>query len=67
MNLPEKIFQSVQVLPVSMQAEVFDFVEYLGMKAKKHEANSSNSDWDSLSLSAAMQCKGWREKKVLIP
>ncbi len=51
MTLDEKIYRYAQKLPYSFQEEVFDFVQYLLMKAERQE----NQDWTSLSLSSAMR------------
>lgn len=51
MRLDEKIYQYVQKLPRSLQEELFDFVQYLLMKAEQQE----KQDWTSLSLSSAMR------------
>ena len=52
---PESNFDSVrqyaQKLPRSFQEELFDFVQYLLMKAEQQE----KQDWASLSLSSAMR------------
>ena len=51
MTLDEKIHQYTQKLPYSFQEELFDFVQYLLMKAEQQE----KQDWASLSLTAAMR------------
>lgn len=51
MTLDEKIHQYARKLPYSFQEELFDFVQYLLMKAEQQE----KQDWASLSLSAAMR------------
>jgi len=51
MTLDEKIHRYVQKLPHSFQEELFDFVQYLLMKAEHQE----KQDWASLSLSSAMR------------
>lgn len=50
MTLDEKIYQYAQKLPHSFQEELFNFVQFLLMKAEQQE----NQDWASLSLSTAM-------------
>lgn len=50
MTLDEKIQQYVQKLPLYLQEELFDFVQFLLMKAEQQE----NQEWSSLSLSSAM-------------
>ncbi len=51
MTLDEKIQKYAQKLPRSFQEELFDFVQYLLMKAEGQE----KQDWTSLSLSSAMR------------
>jgi hypothetical protein len=51
MTLDEKIYQYARKLPLSFQEELFDFVQYLLMKAEQQE----KQDWASLSLSSAMR------------
>ncbi|MBC8334741.1 MAG: hypothetical protein ISR59_11710 [Anaerolineales bacterium] len=51
MTLDEKIHQYAKKLPHSFQEELFDFVQYLLMKAEQQE----KQDWTSLSLSSAMR------------
>ena len=51
MTLDEKIHRDAQKLPYAFQEELFDFVQYLLMKAEKQEKR----DWASLSLSSAMR------------
>jgi len=51
MTLDEKIHQYAQKLPYSFQEELFDFVQYLLMKAEQQE----KQNWTSLSLSSAVR------------
>jgi hypothetical protein len=51
MTLDEKIHQYTQKLPLSFQEELFDFVQYLLMKAEQQE----KQDWASLSLTSALR------------
>ncbi len=51
MTLDEKIHLYTQKLPYAFQEEVFDFVQYLLMKAEQQE----KADWASFSLSSAMR------------
>ncbi len=51
MTLDEKIHQYARKLPRSFQEELFDFVQYLLMKAEQQESQ----EWASLSLSSAMR------------
>lgn len=50
MAIDEQIQQHVQKLPVSVQAEVLDFVEYLVAKVRSGE----DRDWSDLSLTFAL-------------
>jgi hypothetical protein len=51
MTLDEKIQMYTQKLPYSFQEEVFDFVQYLLLKAEQRE----KQEWASLSLASAMR------------
>lgn len=51
MTLDEKIYQYARKLPHSFQEELFDFVQYLLIKAEQQEKQG----WASLSLSSAMR------------
>ncbi len=51
MTLDEKIYQYVRKLPYSFQEELFDFIQYLLIKAERQE----KQDWTVLSLSSAMR------------
>ena len=55
MVVAERIHQSVQKLPESLQFEVFDFVEYLLSKQERETESPSEPDWSDLSLSLAMR------------
>ena len=51
MTLDEKNHRYAQKLTLSFKEELFDFVQYLLMKAEQRE----KQDWASLSLSSAMR------------
>ncbi len=51
MTLDEKIYQYARKLPYSFQEELFDFIQYLLIKAEQQE----RQEWASLSLSSAMR------------
>jgi hypothetical protein len=51
MVVEERIQQHIQRLPVSLQAEVLDFVEYLVAKAERQE----KAEWSTLSVAFAMR------------
>lgn len=55
MAITEKIQQYLHRLPVSLQAEVLDFVEYLLTKAEHDAPNRESETWSDLSLKAAMR------------
>ncbi|RLJ01409.1 MAG: hypothetical protein DRP11_04435 [Candidatus Aenigmatarchaeota archaeon] len=56
MTVAERIYQHVQELPSSFQAEVLDFVEYLLLKTKRKAAYQQEGiTWSDLSLSMAMR------------
>lgn len=55
MLMAEKIHQSVQKLPVSLQAEVLDFVEYLLSKEKRGVVYSEGTSWSDISLGLALR------------
>jgi hypothetical protein len=48
MTLDEKIHRDAQKLPYSLQEELFDFVQFLLMKAEQQE----KQEWASLSLTS---------------
>jgi len=51
MALEERIYQYVQALPVALQEELLDFIQYLLVKKERQE----KEEWSSLSLSLAMR------------
>jgi hypothetical protein len=55
MVITEKIQQRVQVLPLSFQVQVLDFVEYLLTKSERETVRQEEKDWLNLSLSLAMR------------
>jgi hypothetical protein len=55
MVLTDKIQEGVQQLPVALQAEVLDFVEYLLAKAERESSEHAESFWSHLSLTSAMR------------
>jgi hypothetical protein len=62
MIVTERILQSVEKLPLPLQFEVFDFVEYLLSKQRQDDAPRDEPDWSSLSLSLAM--RGMEDEEV---
>ena len=55
MAVAEKIHQYVQKMPMSLQVEVLDFVEYLLSKLERETAEQSEPSWSDLSLALAMR------------
>ena len=55
MTFEERILQTVQALPESVQAQVLDFVEYLEAKVRAGKKTQEEADWSVLSLSQAMR------------
>lgn len=51
MTTADRIQQSIEKLPASLQVEALDFIEYLLIKAEQREA----SEWSALSLTFAMR------------
>ncbi|AEP13116.1 MULTISPECIES: DUF2281 domain-containing protein [Chloracidobacterium] len=51
MAFDEKVFQSVQKLPRSLQEELLSFIQYLLVKAEQQE----KQEWGALSLSSAVR------------
>ena len=52
--LAEKIYSNAQQLPVSLQVEALNYIEYLLFKAAQ-ETEESDAAWARLSLAAAMR------------
>jgi hypothetical protein len=55
MIVAEKIARKVENLPVSVQVEVLDFVEFVAKKNHLREVESENSNWSEFSLNQAMK------------
>ena len=54
MSTAELIYRKVKSLPEERQAEILDFVEFLGLKAGIGDA-TSEGDWSFFSLAAALR------------
>jgi len=54
MIIAEKIQQYIQELPVSLQEEALDYIEYLLAKVKSKAVQQEEETWSSLSLASAM-------------
>lgn len=55
MTVTETIYQHVQKLPESFQAEVLDFVEYLLSKVERETTHQEGRTWPNMSLTLAMR------------
>ncbi|MFH1096390.1 MAG: DUF2281 domain-containing protein [Candidatus Desantisbacteria bacterium] len=55
MSVAEKIVQHLENMPEPMQAEVFDFVEYLNSKTADRQQIQSETNWSTFSLLQAMR------------
>lgn len=49
--IEQKISEAMQKLPLSLQQELLDFVDFLLIKAERQEAR----EWNMLSLSSALR------------
>lgn len=54
MALTDKIQERIQQLPVPLQAEVLDFIEFLLTKARQEATEDDEDLWNHMSLSLAM-------------
>ena len=55
MVVSEKINEKVVKLPISIQLEVLDFVEFVSQKAENQTDVEENKQWMEFSLSQAMK------------
>ncbi len=56
MTLAENIHHYIQMLPASLQQEVFDFVRFLLFKREQETVPEGNRvEWSNLSLELAMR------------
>ena len=55
MIVSEKITKRIASLPVSVQTEILDYVEFVARKSKIREVQSENSSWSEFSLNQAMK------------
>lgn len=55
MTVAEKIHQRVLVLPIPMQSEVLNFVEFLLTKVKTGVTEMDDQEWANFSLTMAMR------------
>ena len=54
MAVAQQIQETVQQLPMALQVEVLDFVEYLSAKVKRAAFRQEEREWSNFSLAAAM-------------
>lgn len=62
MVISEKISQKVEKLPVAIQLEVLDFVEFVTQRAKKINSEVEREQWTEFSINQAM--KGLEEEET---
>ena len=55
MTVSDMIVSHLKRLPESLQAEVLDFVQYLGTKADARSWVECKRDWSAFSLAGAMR------------
>jgi hypothetical protein len=55
MIVREKINQKLEKLPIEIQLEILDFVEFVAQKAEKQNASEENRQWTDFSLAQAMK------------
>jgi len=55
MIVAEQIATKLQSLPMSLQREVLDFVEFLAQRVAEREAVSEETAWAEFSLAQAMK------------
>ncbi|MEK9149636.1 MAG: DUF2281 domain-containing protein [Candidatus Desantisbacteria bacterium] len=55
MTVAEKITRHLKNIPEPLQAEVLNFVEYLGSKKVVSRHTQGKTDWSAFSLSQAMR------------
>jgi len=62
MIITEKINRKLEKLPISIQLEVLDFVEFVAQKADRQNLSEEDEQWTKFSLSQAM--KGLEDEDV---
>lgn len=63
MIVSEKINQKVEKLPIAIQLEVLDFVEFVAQKAERINSEDEGKQWAEFSLNQAM--KGLEDEETL--
>ncbi|MBI5183977.1 MAG: DUF2281 domain-containing protein [Nitrospinae bacterium] len=61
-NITEKIYNSSQKLPESLQLEVLDFIEYLIMRVEPKAINQDEMAWSDFSRTT-VAIRGMEDKK----
>ncbi len=62
MIVTEKINRRVEKLPIEIQLEILDFVEFVAQKAERQNASEENRQWTDFSLAQAM--KGLEDEEI---
>ncbi len=62
MIVAEKINQKLEKLPISIQLEVLDFIEFVAQKAEKQNLAEEDEQWTNFSLTQAM--KGLEDEDI---
>lgn len=62
MIVSEKISQKVEKLPMAIQLEILDFVEFVAQKAEKTNSDDEKKQWTEFSLNQAM--KGLEDEEI---
>jgi hypothetical protein len=55
MIVAEKITKRIASLPVSVQTEILNYVEFVARKSQTREVQSENTNWSEFSLNQAMK------------
>ena len=61
MVVSEQINEKIEKLPVAIQQEVLDFVDFVSERASRLDARTEDEQWQDFSLSQAM--KGLEEEE----
>ncbi len=62
MVVAEKITKKLENLPISVQLEVLDFVEFMAQKAQRQNLSEESRQWSEFSLNQAM--KGLEDEEI---
>ena len=55
MMVSEKISQKLEKLPLAIQLEVLDFVEFVAQKVERQNSENEDKQWTEFSLNKAMK------------